>query len=30
MFGGVVAAIALVLAFEATRTRPRQLAMATG
>ena len=30
IFGSVIAAIALVLAIEATRTRPRQLAMATG
>jgi len=30
IFGSVIAAIALILAIEATRTRPRQLAMATG
>jgi MFS family permease len=30
IFGSVIAAIALILAVEATRTRPRQLAMATG
>ncbi len=30
IFGSVVAAIALILAIEATRTRPRQLAMAAG